>query len=273
MVRAELLKLSTLPAPRIAIAIGAAGLALTQLLFVTLIPALASGAIGPGVEELGEDLPVVDLASRAAQLGALDPLGGSSGAGSIGVAVIAIALLGVLAGTSDLRSGGIASALIAQPRRGRLLASKAAAVAVAGAVAGLVYALVSGLALAGSLAILRTPLVLGPLDVIATLGRGIGAIACLAVIGLAVGLIARRGVAGVLAMLGILFLEPIIQSAAQLIVGELPAWAQVLPLALARATIGAAPGLLPPAVAGAALLALTALALGIATAVLRRRDV
>lgn len=272
MFRAELRKLTTTSAPKVALAVGAGGLILTQLVFVTVMPMLASGQIGPGAAALGDSFPTVDLGSAAAQLATLSPLG-SSTAGSIGIAVIAVVLLGVLAGTGDYRHGGIVGAALAQPRRGRLLLAKAAAAGVAGLITGLAFALVSLLILLGTLAVLGVPVALDPLQIGGVLARGTGAVAALTVLGLAVGMLARSQLAGVLVMLAILLLEPIVQSIAQLISGALPVWAQLLPLSLANAVIGAGEFALSPAVAAAALLALTGGALALAALAFNRRDI
>ena len=132
MFRAELIGLVTTTATKVTAAVAVVGLIVTQLAFVTLMPALADGDIGPGLDALGSDFPVLDLASRAVQLDALNPLGASMGSGSIGVALLAITLLGVLAGTSDDRYGGIVGAVLASPKRFRIVAAKAGAVALAG---------------------------------------------------------------------------------------------------------------------------------------------
>jgi ABC-2 type transport system permease protein len=273
MLRAELLKLSTTAAPKVALAIGATGLILTQLVFVTLIPALASGVIGPGADALGGDLPSLDLASAAGQLSALSPLGTASGAGSIGIAVIAIFLLGVLSGTSDYRFGGIVSTALAQPKRVQILTSKAAATGVVGLAAGVLFAIVSLVALLVTLAFTGNPLLVGGAVIAAVVARGAIAIACLALVGLAVGILARNQLAGVLAMLGLLLLEPIVQSIAQVITGDLPIVSQLLPLSLATSVIGTAPGGLPLPIAFVALIGLTGVALALAAVALRRQDI
>ena len=273
MLRAELLKLTTTSASKIALAFGAAGLIVTQLVSVTLLPALASGQIGPGAEAIGEDVPALDLVTSAGQLTALSPLGAPGGAGSLSIAVLAIALMGVLAGTSDYRFGGIVTTALAQPSRVRMLMAKAAAVGVAGLVTGAVFAIVSTATLLITLGIAGTQLAIEPTVIAAVLARSVLAIACLTVIWLSVGVLARSQLAGVLVMLGLLVLEMIVQSIAQLIVGSMPTWAQLLPLSLTNAVIGTGASGLSLPVAAAALLALTAIALTLAALALRRRDI
>lgn len=272
MFRAELLKLTTTTAPKVALFIGAGGLVLTQLLYVTLIPALASGLVGPGADVLGDELPALDLTETAGQLSALNPLG-AAGAGSLGITAIAIILMGVLAGTSDYRYGGIVTTALAQPKRGRLLLAKVAAAGTTGLLAGAVFAIVSLAMLLGTLAVLGVPLALDPVLILAVLLRSAGAIGALALIGLCVGMLARSQLAGVLVMLAILLLEPIVQSVTQLLTGTLPVWAQLLPLSLANAVIGTSDFALSPAGAVPALLALTGVAVALAAITLRRRDI
>jgi ABC-2 type transport system permease protein len=273
MLRSELLKITTTTAPKIALGVGAGGLILTQLISVSVLPALASGRMGAVPADLRDALPSLDLVSTAGQLTALSPLGASGGSGSLGIAVIAIVLLGVLAGTSDYRFGGIVGTFLAQPNRVRILMAKAGAAGVAGLVTGALFAAVSVLTLLATLWLLGIPIAVEPLVIGAVLSRSMLAIACLTVIGLAVGILARSQLAAVLVMLGLLLLELVVQSIAQLIVGSMPVWAELLPLALTNAVIGTGESALPLAGAAAALLGLTAVALALAATALRRRDV
>jgi ABC-2 type transport system permease protein len=274
MFRAELLGLVTTTATKVTALVAVVGLIVTQLAFVTLMPALADGDIGPGLDALGSDFPVLDLASRAVQLDALNPLGASMGNGSIGVALIAITLLGVLAGTSDDRYGGIVGAVLASPKRFRIVAAKAGAVALIGAVLGVVLALVSLVTLVITLATTGTPFVLGFADLAARLGLGVLAVTALAVVGLAIGLIVRTQLAGVLTMIAILILEPVVVSVIQLVTGGvLPVWTQFLPVALAQGVIHGGTDGLGPSVVIIALVALTAALTAAASAALSRRDI
>lgn len=274
MFRAELIGLVTTTATKVTAAVAVVGLIVTQLAFVTLMPALADGDIGPGLDALGSDFPVLDLASRAVQLDALNPLGASMGSGSIGVALLAITLLGVLAGTSDDRYGGIVGAVLASPKRFRIVAAKAGAVALVGAVLGVVLALVSLVTLVMTLAATGTPFVLGLPDLAARFGLGVLAVTALSVIGLAVGLIVRTQLAGVLTMIAILILEPVVVSSIQLVTGgTVPAWTQFLPVALAQGVIHGGTDGLGPIVVILALVALTAALTAAASAALSRRDI
>lgn len=283
MFRAELLALVSTTATKVTAAVAVLGLVLTQVVLVTLLPALARGDIGPGAEALGPDLPTLDLASAGSQLAALSPLGASLGGGSIGIALIAITLLGALAGTSDDRYGGMVGAVLASPRRMRVVAAKTGAVAVAGVAIGVVMAVVSLGTLLVGLAVTGTPLAASAGDVVGVLARGALTVGCLALLGLGVGIIARSQLAGVLAVLAILIAEPVIVGTSQLVTGgAAPAWTQFLPVALAQEVIGGGSSAAPAVgivgaggtlIAIAALLALTFATLAAASAALSRRDI
>ncbi|KQO79624.1 hypothetical protein ASF17_14990 [Frigoribacterium sp. Leaf263] len=274
MLRAEILGLVTTTATKVAAVVALLGLVMTQLVFVVLLPALATGQVGPGAEALGDDLPVVDLTAAATQLDALSPLGTTLGGGSIGLALVAVVLLGVLAGTSDDRHGGIVGAVLASPRRSRVVVAKATAVGAGATVVGIVLAIVSLLTLIGSLALTATPFTAATGAVVATSARGVLAITCLAVIGLAVGILCRSQLTGVLVTIGALVAEPIVAAVAQLVGGGAAAsWTQFLPVALAQSVIHGGAGTVGGGVAIAALLALTAVALVAASVALSRRDV
>lgn len=274
MLRAELIGLVTTTATKVTVAVAVLGLILTQLAFVTLLPALARGDIGPGLDALGGDFPVLDLASRAAQLDAVNPLGASMGSGSIGVALLAVTLLGELAGTSDDRYGGIVAAALASPRRVRIVAAKAGAIALLAAALGIVLVLVSVVTLLVTLAATGTPFVLDPADLAARLGLGVVAVTALSVIGLAIGLIVRTQLAGVLTMIAILVLEPLVVSSIQLVTGaDAPGWTRFLPVALAQGVIHGGTDGFGPSVVLIALAALTIALTAAASAALARRDI
>src|SRR3546814_20171047 len=90
----------------------------------------------------------------------------------LGLASLAVLVLGVLAGTTDYRFGGIVPTALAEPRRGRILAAKALATAVTGLVLGVVYAFVSLGALLVSPTAPGPTLSLGVLDIAAVLAPG-----------------------------------------------------------------------------------------------------
>lgn len=274
MLRGELLKLSTTRASKAAVAVGVLGLIITQATLVTVLPALASGAIGPGSEALGDELPAFELGSASAQLDAASPLGYSSGTGSIGIAVLAVLILGVLAGTTDFRFGGIVSTALAQPRRGRILAAKVGAMALAGVVVGVLYFVAGFGTLLVALGLTGTELTAGGLELLGVLGRGTLVVALLAVLGLSIGLLVRSQVGAVLVMLGVLIAEVIVQAVTQLVTGALPVWAQLMPLTLGQIGVSsAATGTLSPLAALAALAAFVTVVVAAAGVALRTRDI
>lgn len=274
MIRAELLAVVTTTATKVTAAAAVLGLTFTQLVFVALLPALAHGDIGPGAAALGEEVPTLDLSLATAQLDLLHPLGAAMGGGSIGITLVAVTLLGVLAGTSDDRYGGIVGAVLASPRRARIITGQAGAVGLMGAALGVILAVVALITLAGTLAVTGTAFTAGPGDVVATLARGVLAVACLALIGFALGVLVRTQLAGVLSMIAILVAEPLVGGIAQLISGDAPAlWTQFLPAALAHQVIQGGSATLSTGLAVTALIALAAALLSAASVALSRRDV
>lgn len=272
MIRAELLGLVTTTATKVAALTAAIALLITQATFVFFLPALERGDIGPGAAVLGDDLPSIDMSTAAAQLDALSPLGASAGGGSLGAATLAVTLLGVIAGTSDFRFGGIVAAALAAPRRRRLMVAKAAATGLAGLIVGAALSAVSAITLLGTLAVAGIPLAVDPLAAVGVLARGAVAVACLILIGLGIGMIVRNQLSAVVLMLALLLLEPIVQTTAQFVAGSLPGWTQLMPVALAQTAIGTGASALPPGIAVVALLAVTGITLSAATAVLQRSD-
>lgn len=269
MLRAEILKLTSTTATRTAILIAALGLISTQLAFTLLLPALREGgAAGP---EVTGELPVVDLGLAGNQLAALNPLGASLGAGSIGIVIVAVVILGVLAGTGDFRFGGMAATALAEPRRERIIVAKAGAATVVGVFTGVVLAVAGLLTLIATLIAGSTELTATVPQILLTLGRGVLVITLLSLIGLAAGLILRNQLKAVLVMLGVLVLEPVMLSIVQLATGSVPIWAQLFPASLAQAVVGTG-GPLDSLTALAALTALTASLLGAAAITLRHRD-
>ena len=131
----------------------------------------------------------------------------------IGIATLAIAVLGVLCISSEYSSGMIRSSLIAVPRRGRMLAAKSLVFAVVTFVVGEVtsftafflgQALISGHAPHAALG--------DPGVARAVVGAGL-ALAALAVLSVAVGALLRHPAAGIACMVAVLFVLPGISQA------------------------------------------------------------
>lgn len=270
MFRAELIKLTTVRSTKIAAGIGIGGLALTQLLMFWLLPALSSGLIAVP-DDLG--LPIIDIGSFAFQYASLNLVNGGTGAGSIGIALVAILSIGLLAATTDYRWGGMASAALAQPHRGRILAGKAAATAVAVAAVGIAYAIVCFLVLVASTSLSAAGLVVSLGDVLSTSVRGVMALVLLALCALAVGVLVRSQLAAFLIVIGFIMVEPIIQGLVALMQAS-AGWTQFLPLALAQTAAGdpAAMQGISPLIALGVLAVGTAAILLIAGVTLKRRD-
>jgi ABC-2 type transport system permease protein len=131
----------------------------------------------------------------------------------IGIATLAIAVLGVLFISSEYSSGMIRTSLIAVPKRGRILAAKAVVFAVVTFVVGEVtsftafflgQALISGHAPTATFA--------DPGVARAVVGAGL-ALTALAVLSVAVGTLLRHPAAAISCMVAILFVLPAIAAA------------------------------------------------------------
>lgn len=269
MLHAEILKLTTITSTRTAVIIAALGLVITQLSFTLMLPALReSGSAGP---EITGDLPAIDLGLARHQLDAVNPLGASMGAGSIGVVLLAVLVLGVLAGTADFRFGGITGTALAEPRRGRIVLAKSAGTAVVGATTAAILAAVAAATLLITLLVTGTAVTAAAPELLGILGRSVLALTCLTLLGLAAGLILRNQLLAVLVSLGVVVLEPALQSIVQLATGTLPPWTQLLPISLVQAAVGGE-GMLGAGPALGALAVLTAALLGVAALTLRHRD-
>lgn len=269
MLRAETQKLTTTISTRVSILAAVLGLILTQLAFTVLLPLLSEDKVVGA--DIAAEVPSIDMSIAANQLAALSPFGTSTGAGSIGVVIVAVVLLGVLAGTSDFRYGGVTGAALAEPRRTRIVLAKTGAVAAHGALTGLALAAAAVLTLLLTLNIRGIEFTASLPLAASILGRGILAITLLTLVGLAVGLLLRNQLAAVLVLLGTLVFEPVLMSIVQLTTGTLPAWAQILPVSLSQAVVSPN-GVFSPGGALIALITMAALLLAAATIALHRRD-
>ncbi|MGJ9371773.1 hypothetical protein [Nesterenkonia sp. CF4.4] len=270
MIRAELLKLTSTRAPKIAAAVGVIGVAATQLASGWLLPAI--GHIDP---DLQADVSELSTSTAERQLAAMNVLGGGGGmaSGSVSIGLVAILLLGALVATADFRHGGITTTALASPRRGRIIGGKAVAAALVAASTGLCYALVQGLL------VTLAPSTMGagglsadPWEVAEVLGRGVLTVVPLALLGLAAGVLIRSQSATFLVLIGAAVADVTLGAILSLI-PVTSSWGAYLPLALvssATSPDGAA-GLAPvPALILLAMMALVAV--GAAWLSLRRRD-
>jgi hypothetical protein len=296
MFRAELLKLRTTRMPWIIAAVAAAGMVLTQALTIVLprtLDALASlegsgGSVGmplpPGAPaELAGDIgSLTDLGSASVQGGMLDLLGnGAGGAGSSGVTALCMLLLGVLAVTTDFRTGGIVPTALAVPDRLRVLGAKAGATAVVALATGGVLAVLTAAGVV--IAVATTPgarLALETGDALAVWGRGLVVLVLLAWLGLAVGTLVRGQVAAIVVVVSLALVEPAVHAAALILSGGTSTLTSWLPLtlgSLASSGHGGAALIVGPASVGAlpalaGLVAWAAALLAVAAIVFRRRD-
>lgn len=289
MFRAEMLKLRSTRAPWVIGIVALGGAVLVRALTV-LMPRVLDGldAIAPsegfatGADMAPELATLTDLGSAAVQRGMLDLLGnGPAGTGSVGVATLCLLILGVLAGTTDFRTGGIVPTALVVPSRTRVLLGKAGATAVAAAVIGAGLALVSALGLATAL--LTDPgatLTLGAGDVLGIWGRGLLVLVAFAWLGLGIGVLVRGQVAAIVVVVAIAFVEPMVQAVVALLSAGGSAAMSWLPLtlgALASTGQGASSLLggaetIGAAVALAGLAAWVAVVLGSGAVTFRRRD-
>ncbi|QIM17709.1 hypothetical protein G7066_01510 [Leucobacter coleopterorum] len=269
MFRAEMLKLSTVYSTRIAIIAGLAGLAFTQIIMFWVLPVAAVSADVPD----NIPLPNVDTGSFDFQYAALNLVSGGAGSGSVAIALIAILAIGILSATTDYRSGGMTAAALAQPSRGRILVGKAAATSVVIAATAVAYAIVCVAVLLASTASSSAEVVVPFADILSTVLRGVLALVLLGLCALAIGILARSQLAAFLIVIGIVTVEPIIQGVLAL-TGGVPAWSQMLPLALAQTAVGdlTAPTVVNPVAAMCILAAITVVIMGTAAVSLKRRD-
>jgi ABC-2 type transport system permease protein len=294
MFRAELLKLRTTRTPWTLGIVALAGMILVQALTIALprvlagVESLGGASVGLGASsgmtaDLAPDLGgLTDLGSAAVQRAMLDLLGnGPAGSGSAGVSVICMLLLGVLAVTTDFRTGGIVPTALVVPSRLRVLAGKAGATATVALMIGAGLAVLSALGLFAAVA--TTPgaqLQIGAGDVLGVWGRGLLVLVLFAWLGLGIGTLIRGQVAAILVVVGLVIVEPLVQAAVLLLSGgesDATAW---LPLGLgslastgqsATAVLG---GLAPMGV-GAAILGLVTwvvVVAGSGAVTFRRRD-
>ncbi|MBD7998063.1 MULTISPECIES: hypothetical protein [Oerskovia] len=295
MFRAELLKLRTTRTPWVLGIVALAGMILVQALTIALPRVLSSleglgGGATVGLQaspemtaDLAPDLTgLTDLGAAPVQRAMLDLLGnGPAGSGSAGVSVICMLLLGVLAVTTDFRTGGIVPTALVVPSRLRVLAGKAGATAVVALVIGAALAVLTALGLLAAVA--STPgaqLMVDAGDVLGVWGRGLLVLVLFAWLGLGIGTLIRGQVAAILVVVGLVVVEPLVQAAVVLLSGGTSSAAAWLPLGLGSlASTGQSAtsvlGGLAPMGVGVAVLGLVAwvaVALGSGAVTFRRRD-
>lgn len=242
LIRSELLALRTL---RTTWAVLAAGLLVTTVF--ALRPVLGAGAGGaPSIGTAGALLAVLGAPARGA---------------------LAMLLLGVLAVTADFRHGTVTAILLRTPRRGRVIAARAAAVALLAGAAGLAYlavALAAGIASGGvQPSLLNADIVLRVVGLLLTYPLyGLAGVAVGALVGF-------QPVAVLLPLGWLLFLEGLV---VRLVAPAAAPWS-VNGVSAALANAGDVVDVLPMTVGGAVLLAYTLLLLAIGATRVVFRDV
>jgi ABC-2 type transport system permease protein len=132
----------------------------------------------------------------------------NSGFTGLALAQLAVAALGVLAVTGEYSSGMIRSTLTAVPRRGLVLAAKAAVVGAVALVAGEIGAFAAFLAGQSVLVSPAPHAALGQPGVLRAVLLAGAYVALIALIGLGIGTIVRRTAAALAVIVGLIFVLP-----------------------------------------------------------------
>jgi len=191
----------------------------------------------------------------------------------LALAELAVAVLGILAATGEYSSGMIRSTLAAVPRRGRVLAAKAAVTGLATLVLGEVLSFAAFLA---GQAMLHSPAphaTLSQPGVLRAVLFGGLYLPLVALISLGIGTLVRRASAGISIMVGLIFVLPIVLLA--LPVAFTNSAARYLPVVIAENSLTAVktvPLSLSPWAGLAMLVLYAAVALGAGGLLLARRD-
>ncbi|QKG27378.1 hypothetical protein ACTIVE_9033 [Actinomadura verrucosospora] len=193
------------------------------------------------------------------------------------VAQLCLAVLGVLAATSEYRTGMVRTSLVAVPSRRRFLAAKAVVVGLTGLVVG--EAVTIGCLLGTRLAVGGRPFPdqRGSIahDLPGFIASG-AAVAVFALLGLALGVLLRSAAAAIVALVLVWHVLPLMvfhlpgpwnERVGSVMLSGLPT--QIAGLSADHSIYG---GLLPPLAAAAVLLAYAAVPLAIASVALTRRD-
>lgn len=289
MIRSELLRIRySLPAKLLLIVLVTEAV-LISLLF-TALPAMIEGLIAlndviPNATSADQfsdaQLHALSLATPTTQLTIIDVLG-NSGTG-ISLPTIAALLFGALTITIDYRRGSLTAAVLAEPRRGRLLLQKLVALTTAALAAAAALTVLRLVLLLVGAAVQGEALLIDPGQVISFGLRGMLTLALYAWIGFAIGVLVRSPIAVILTLAAAIAIESVIRPIVTVIFGA-PNPTQYLPLGLVPdisgtnplAVINDAPIVMEGIGALPALITLGAWAvvtLAVATARFRRTDV
>ncbi len=237
MIRSELLRIRYSLSAKLVLAVAAAEAIFVGLLF-SFLPALIDGltklnTVIPNATSADqfsdEQLTALSLASPSAQQTVIDVLG-NSGTG-ISLPTLAALLFGALTITTEYRRGSLVNAVLAEPRRIRLLLDKLTALTIVAAGVAVLLTLLRGLILVVGIAVQGETLLLSPAEIAGFGLRGAITLALYTGIGFAVGLLVRSPVAAILTLGAAVAVESVARPITTLMFGT-PNPAQYLPLGL-----------------------------------------
>lgn len=237
MIRSELLRIRYSLAAKLLLAVLVAEAVSISLLF-TALPAMIDGLIAlndviPNATSADQfsdaQLQALSLAAPSAQQTNIDVLG-NSGTG-ISLPALAALLFGALTITTEHRRGSLTPAVLAEPRRGRLLQHKLTALTLTALGATVVLTLLRLLLLLIGVAVQGEALLLDPAQIIGFGLRGMLTLTLYTWIGFAIGLLVRSPVTVILTLGAAVAIESIIRPIVTVIFGT-PNPTQYFPLGL-----------------------------------------
>ncbi|MGP5220760.1 hypothetical protein [Arthrobacter rhombi] len=237
MIRSELLRIRYSLAAKLLLIVLLAETMFISLLF-TALPAMIDGLIAlndviPNATSADQfsdaQLQALSLAAPTAQLTIIDVLG-NSGTG-ISLPVIAALLFGALTITFEYRRASLTTAVLAEPRRGRLLLHKLTALTMTALAAAAALTLLRFMLLLVGAAVQGETLLLDPAQIVGFGLRGMLTLTLYTWIGFAIGLLVRSPVAVVLTLGAAIAVESIVRPIVTLLLGA-PNPTQYLPLCL-----------------------------------------
>lgn len=237
MIRSELLRIRYSLAAKLLLAVLVAEAVFISLLFIAL-PAMIDGLIAlndviPNATSADQfsdaQLQALSLAAPSAQQTIIDVLG-NSGTG-ISLPALAALLFGALTITTEYRRGSLTPAVLAEPRRGRLLLHKLTALTLTALGAAVALTLLRLILLLAGVAVQGEALLLDPVQITGFGLRGMLTLTLYTWIGFAIGPLVRSPVAVILTLGAAVAVESIVRPITILIFGP-PNPTQYLPLGL-----------------------------------------
>lgn len=237
MIRSELLRIRYSMAAKLLLAVLVAEALFISLLF-TALPAMIDGLIAlndvipnaTSADQFGDaQLQALSLAAPSAQQTIIDVLG-NSGTG-ISLPALAALLFGALTITTEHRRGSLTPAVLAEPRRGRLMLYKLTALTLTALGTAVALSLLRLLLLLMGVAIQGEALLIDPAQITGFGLRGMLTLTLYTWIGFAIGLLVRSPVAVILTLGAAVAVESVIRPIVTVIFGT-PNPTQYLPLGL-----------------------------------------